>query len=151
MGLQHTLCVCVLFFVCGCLYGDLCIKENVLKLNFFVCRTWTRQARAHPVRTAPSSLETRRPQHRTTTRRKGSRCYLMVRPLSQSYHSNSTETSLLNGTTWVRQLSSLPRCSLSNRVQRMFPSACLWSSPENELLGVCSPKVYCGARRSDDS
>ena len=47
----------------------------------------------------PSSPETRRPQHRTTTRRKGSRCCPMVRPLSQSYRSTSTETSLLNRTT----------------------------------------------------
>ena len=116
--------------LCSTIWKDVCvsffltwlIKENkswwisifffypsVFKtVFFFVLRTWTPQARAHPTQMGPSSPETRRPQHRTTTRRKASRCCPMVRPLSQSYRSNSTETSLLNRTTWVRQLGSLP-------------------------------------------
>lgn len=74
----------------------------------FTFRTWTPQARAHPAQMGQSSLETRQHQHRTTTRRKGSRCCQMVRPHSQSYRSNSSETSLHNRTAWVRLLGSLP-------------------------------------------
>ena len=100
----------------GCFSSRLQIKEKTndhtftffKTFYFLLFRTWTPQARAHPMQMGPSSPETRRPQHRTTTRRKGSRCCPMVRPLSQSYRSNSTETSLLNRTTWVRQLGSLP-------------------------------------------
>lgn len=102
-------CVCQGYTSKGIIYDKCtCFIFLCLKLVFFVYRTWTPQARAHPMQMGPSSLETRRPQHRTTTRRKGSRCCPMVRPLSQSYRSNSTETSLLNRTTWVRQLGSLP-------------------------------------------
>lgn len=113
--LYSTMWQDVFFFMClgctskGIIYDECkCFIFLCLKLVFFVFRTWTPQARAHPMQMGPSSPETRRPQHRTTTRRKESRCCPMVRPLSQSYRSNSTETSLLNRTTWVRQLGSLP-------------------------------------------
>jgi len=74
-----------------------------------------------------SFLETRRPQHRTTTRRKGSRCCPMVRPLSQSDRSDSTETSLLNRTTRVRQLGSL---------------ACIWAEIIIGWAAVRTPNEY---------
>lgn len=66
-----------------------CTSTRIIRKGFFlcVCRTWTPQARARPVQTGPSFPETKLPQHRTTTRRKGSRCCLMVRPLCHSYHS----------------------------------------------------------------
>lgn len=83
-----------------------CASSKLFRFVFFVCRTWTPQARARPAQTGPSSPETKLPQHRTTTRRKGSRCCLMVRPLCQSYHSSPIETSLPIHTRWVRQFGS---------------------------------------------
>lgn len=74
-----------------------CTSSKITRNVFFsspICRTWTPQARARPAQTGPSFPEIKLPQHRTTTRRRGSRCCLMVRPLCYSFHSSPTETSL---------------------------------------------------------